>query len=113
MTAANAVSYRSSLRQRRFAWLFAAQTVSLAGSGMTAVALGLLAYDLAGGQATAVLGAALTLRIVAYVVFASLTFRLNTGAIVARSSIPPKTGAVCRGHNIADPPSAASKRTGA
>lgn len=72
MTAASAISYWALLRQRQFAWLFVAQTVSLVGSGITTVALGLLAYELAGGQAAAVLGAALTLRIVAYVVFAPI-----------------------------------------
>lgn len=72
MTTANAISYWALLRQRPFAWLFVAQTVSLVGSGMTTVALGLLAYELAGGQAAAVLGAALTLRIVAYVVFSPI-----------------------------------------
>ncbi|MDQ8044594.1 MAG: MFS transporter [Patulibacter sp.] len=47
--------------------LLAAQVISLAGTGVTTVALGLLAYDLAGANAGAVLGAALALKMVAYV----------------------------------------------
>lgn len=47
--------------------LLAAQVISLAGTGVTTVALGLLAYDLAGANAGAVLGGALTLKMVAYV----------------------------------------------
>ncbi len=47
--------------------LLAAQIVALAGTGITTVALGLLAYDLAGKQAGAVLGAVLALKMVAYV----------------------------------------------
>lgn len=47
--------------------LFAAQVLSLVGTGLTTVALGLLAYDLAGPDAGAVLGTALGLKMVAYV----------------------------------------------
>ncbi|MDO9355528.1 MAG: MFS transporter, partial [Solirubrobacteraceae bacterium] len=47
--------------------LLAAQIVALAGTGVTTVALGLLAYDLAGKNAGAVLGAVLALKMVAYV----------------------------------------------
>lgn len=47
--------------------LFAAQVIALVGTGVTTVALGLLAYDLAGPDAGAVLGAALALKMVAYV----------------------------------------------
>ena len=41
--------------------LFSAQIVALLGTGLLTVALGLLAFDLAGGQAGAVLGTALTI----------------------------------------------------
>jgi len=44
-----------------------AQVLSLLGSGLTTVALGLLAFQLAGKDAGAVLGIALTLKMVAYV----------------------------------------------
>lgn len=55
------------LRNRTYRRLFAAQVVSLAGTGVTTVALGLLAYDMAGANAGAVLGGALALKMVAYV----------------------------------------------
>lgn len=47
--------------------LFAAQVLSLIGTGLTTVALGLLAYDLAGADAGIVLGTTLALKMVAYV----------------------------------------------
>lgn len=50
-----------------FARLFAAQVVALLGTGLMTVALGLLAYDLAGANAGAVLGTALAIKMVAYV----------------------------------------------
>jgi MFS transporter, NRE family, putaive nickel resistance protein len=55
---------------RDFVLLFSAQVVSLLGSGATTVALALLAYDMVGsGEATLVLGNALMLRILAFLVF--------------------------------------------
>ncbi|WP_238588982.1 MFS transporter [Pseudonocardia sp. HH130629-09] len=48
--------------------MFAAQIVALVGTGLATVALGLLAYDLAGERAALVLGSALTIKMVAYVV---------------------------------------------
>ncbi|MDX3643881.1 MFS transporter [Streptomyces sp. MB09-02B] len=58
------------LRQRAFRRLFVAQVVALVGTGLATVALGLLAYDLAGADAGAVLGTALAIKMVAYVVIA-------------------------------------------
>ncbi|WP_280385755.1 MFS transporter [Nocardia wallacei] len=55
------------LRHRRFRHLFAAQVVALVGTGLLTVALGLLAYDLAGSNAGAVLGTALAIKMIAYV----------------------------------------------
>ncbi|MCV7067580.1 MFS transporter [Mycolicibacterium farcinogenes] len=55
-----------------FRKLFAAQAVALVGTGLLTVALGLLAYDLAGSQAGAVLGTALAIKMVAYVAVAPL-----------------------------------------
>ncbi len=52
---------------RDYARLFAAQVVALIGTGLLTVALGLLAYDLAGPQAGLVLGTAYTIKMVAYV----------------------------------------------
>jgi hypothetical protein len=43
---------------RDYRHLFAAQVVALFGTGLTTVALGLLAYQLAGADAAAVLGTA-------------------------------------------------------
>src|SRR3954471_17400631 len=60
-----------SLRGNRdFFRLFAAQLTSLLGSGVTSVALAAFAYELAGSNATIVIGTALTLRILAFVLFA-------------------------------------------
>jgi MFS family permease len=47
--------------------LFGAQVVALAGTGLTTIALTLLAYDLAGDDAGAVVGIALALKMVVYV----------------------------------------------
>src|SRR5215213_10728810 len=47
--------------------LFLAQVIALVGTGLATVALGLLAYDLAGADAGAVLGTALAIKMVAYV----------------------------------------------
>jgi MFS family permease len=57
----------SPLSDRTYRRLFTAQVVALAGAGLSTVALALLAYDLAGGDAGIVLGTALTLKMVAYV----------------------------------------------
>jgi MFS transporter, NRE family, putaive nickel resistance protein len=57
-------------RNRNFRLLFGAQLISLAGSGVTTVGLALFAYQLTGGEsATAVIGNALTLRILAFLLF--------------------------------------------
>jgi MFS family permease len=53
--------------------LFAAQVVALLGTGLLTVALSLLAYDLAGAQAGAVLGTAYAIKMVAYVGLSPLT----------------------------------------
>ena len=53
-----------------FRHLFAAQIVALLGTGLATVALGLLAWQLAGDNAGAVLGTALAIKMVAYVTLA-------------------------------------------
>ncbi|WP_323135493.1 MFS transporter [Streptomyces beihaiensis] len=58
------------LRHRAYRRLFAAQVVALAGTGLATVALGLLAYDIAGADAGAVLGTALAIKMTAYVLIA-------------------------------------------
>ncbi|MDI3387585.1 MFS transporter [Streptomyces sp. B-S-A8] len=60
------------LRNRTYRRLFTAQVVALVGTGLATVALGLLAYDLAGEDASAVLGTALAIKMVAYVTVAPL-----------------------------------------
>ncbi|WP_197037813.1 MULTISPECIES: MFS transporter [Actinomycetes] len=84
------------MRNRTFGRLFAAQVVALLGTGLLTVALGLLAYDLAGSRAGAVLGTALAVKMVAYVavapVISALTDRvprtvLLVGADVVRAAV--------------------------
>ncbi len=60
------------LGQSAFARLFAAQVVALLGTGLLTIALGLLAYDLAGERAGTVLGTALAIKMIAYVMLAPL-----------------------------------------
>jgi len=60
----------SILRNRTYRHLFLAQIVALTGTGLATVALGLLAFDLAGERAGLVLGTALTIKMVAYVTVA-------------------------------------------
>ncbi|GHA86955.1 MFS transporter [Streptomyces termitum] len=57
---------------RDYRHLFAAQLIALFGTGLTTVALGLLAYDLAGPRAGVVLSTALTVKMVMYVLIAPL-----------------------------------------
>ncbi len=55
---------------RNYVFLFAGQIVSLLGSGVTTVALAIFAYQLSGGEsATAIIGNALFLRILAFLLF--------------------------------------------
>ncbi|MEU5397763.1 MFS transporter [Streptomyces sp. NPDC005963] len=60
----------SVLRNRTYRHLFTAQVIALAGTGLATVALALLAYDIAGADASAVLGTALAIKMVAYVTIA-------------------------------------------
>lgn len=60
----------NTLKDTTFRHLFAAQIVALLGTGLATVALGLLAWQLAGEDAGAVLGAALAIKMVAYVTLA-------------------------------------------
>lgn len=67
------------IRNVTYRRLFAAQIVALIGTGLLTVALALLAYDLAGSNAGAVLGTALTIKMLAYVGLAPVI-----NALVAR-----------------------------
>lgn len=64
---------------RAYRRLFSAQVAALLGTGLSTVALALLAYDIAGGDAGRVLGIALALKMVAYVLLAPIA-----GAYAAR-----------------------------
>lgn len=55
------------LANRTYRHLFLAQAIALIGTGLATVALGLLAFDLAGTDAGAVLGTALAIKMIAYV----------------------------------------------
>jgi H+ antiporter protein len=57
----------SVLKNRTYRHLLSAQIIALVGTGLATVALGLLAYDIAGGNAGAVLGTALAIKMVAYI----------------------------------------------
>ena len=52
---------------RTYRHLFAAQVIALIGTGLATVALGLLAFDLAGSNAGVVMGTALAIKMIAYV----------------------------------------------
>lgn len=66
----------SPLLNPTFRHLFAAQVVALIGTGLATVALGLLAWRLAGDDAGAVLGTALAIKMVAYVTLAPVAAAL-------------------------------------
>lgn len=55
------------LRNRTYRHLLLAQVIALLGTGLATVALGLLAFDLAGAEAGSVLGTALMIKMLAYV----------------------------------------------
>lgn len=55
------------LKNRTYRHLFLAQVIALIGTGLATVALGLLAFNLAGENAGAVLGTALAIKMIAYV----------------------------------------------
>lgn len=61
------------LRHRTFRRLFLAQVVALVGTGLATVGLALLAYDIAGARAGEVLGTALAIKMVVYVLLAPVS----------------------------------------
>ncbi|MBG6215806.1 MFS family permease [Arthrobacter sp. CAN_A6] len=81
----------SVLRRSTYRNLFTAQVVALLGTGLLTVALGLLAFDLAGGRAGAVLGTALTIKMIAYVfvapVMAALVERLPRKGVLVGADL--------------------------
>jgi MFS transporter, NRE family, putaive nickel resistance protein len=65
-----AIAIFNSLRQKDFAKLYAAQTISLLGDAFTWVGIALLAFEFGGDNSSAILSTALTLRVTAFIVFA-------------------------------------------
>ena len=66
----------SVLSNRTFRHMFAAQLIALLGTGLATVALGLLAWQLAGADAGLVLGTALAIKMIAYVSLAPVAAAL-------------------------------------
>lgn len=79
------------LRNPSYAKLFSAQVIALVGTGLLTVALGLLAFDIAGGNAGVVLGTALTIKMIAYVavspVMSALTARLRRKPVLVSADL--------------------------
>ena len=74
------------LANRTYRHLFLAQVIALLGTGLATVALSLLAFDLAGANAGAVLGTALAIKMLAYIgvapVASALAERLPRRAVL-------------------------------
>ena len=72
------------LRHPTYARLFGAQVIALLGTGLLTVALGLLAYDIAGADAGVVMGTVMAIKMIAYVLVSPVTT-----ALVARLPARP------------------------
>jgi H+ antiporter protein len=87
------------LADRTYRHLFAAQVVALLGTGLATVALGLLAYDLAGDNAGLVLGTVFTIKMVAYVGIAPIAGafanRVNRRAFLVALDLVRAGAALC------------------
>ncbi|KJS39355.1 MAG: major facilitator transporter [Rhodospirillaceae bacterium BRH_c57] len=87
------------LADRTYRHLFAAQVVALVGTGLATMALGLLAYDLAGDGAAIVLGTVFTIKMVAYVGIApiagALADRANRRALLVVLDLIRAGAALC------------------
>ncbi|RXK11908.1 MFS transporter [Halarcobacter mediterraneus] len=75
---------KSPLKNKTFKKLFTAQVISLIGTGITSIALALLAWDLAKENAGLVLGIAFALKMLAYVFFSPIITTIS-------KKIPRKT----------------------
>ena len=89
----------SVLADRTYRHLFLAQVVALLGTGLATVALGLLAYDLAGDGAAMVLGTVFTIKMVAYVGIAPIAGafadRVNRRALLVALDLVRGAAALC------------------
>ncbi|GAB5431304.1 MAG: MFS transporter [Epibacterium sp.] len=87
------------LTDRTYRHLFLAQVVALLGTGLATVALGLLAYDLAGEGAAMVLGTVFTIKMVAYVGIAPIAGafadRVNRRALLVGLDLVRAGAALC------------------
>lgn len=87
------------LKNRDYRSLFLAQIVALSGTGLMTVALGLLAFDLAGAGAGAVLGMVYTVKMVAYVGLSPLAqawaARLPRKAVLIGADLARASVALC------------------
>ena len=87
------------LSDRIYRHLFLAQLVALLGTGLATVALGLLAFDLAGDGAGMVLGTVFTIKMVAYVGIApiagALADRVNRRALLVTLDVVRAGAALC------------------
>ena len=87
------------LADRTYRHLFAAQVVALLGTGLATVALGLLAYDLAGDDAAMVLGTVFAIKMVAYVGIAPIAGafadRVNRRALLVALDLVRAATALC------------------
>ncbi len=87
------------LSDRTYRHLFLAQVVALLGTGLATVALGLLAYDIAGDGAAMVLGTVFTIKMVAYVGIAPIAGafadRLNRRALLVGLDVVRAGAALC------------------
>ncbi len=86
------------LTHRTYARLFTAQVVALLGTGLLTIALGLLAFDIAGEDAGRVLGLALTIKMLAYVglspVMTALVAGMNRRAVLIAADLVRATAAL-------------------
>lgn len=89
----------SVLADRTYRHLFLAQVVALLGTGLATVALGVLAYDLAGDGAAMVLGTVFTIKMVAYVGIAPIAGafadRVNRRALLVALNLVRGAAALC------------------
>jgi len=87
------------LADRTYRHLLLAQVVALLGTGLATVALGLLAYDLAGDGAAMVLGTVFTIKMVAYVgiapVAGAFADRVNRRALLVTLDVIRAAAALC------------------
>lgn len=87
------------LSNRTYRHLLSAQIIALVGTGLATIALGLLAYDLAGRDAGAVLGTALAIKMVAYIgvapIVGAFADRLPRRAFLVAMDMVRATVALC------------------